>query len=146
MQNTYWNNQGKHQKAYQELTNDLMSAHGKADTLHGELLRALGKIYYDYYNNGMCNNTTGPCNFLKAKINFEGLVESAFKDIYIESSASGYTPMEMEVPLEMVADYVIEHIMSTENQPNSEDMWDLQENVCLDEDKWDLLGDVCYAG
>jgi hypothetical protein len=138
MKDTYWMNKGKHQKAYQELTNDLMPAYGKADTLHGELLRALGKIYYDYYNNGMCNNTSGPCNFLKAKLNLDGPIASALEDIYLESNASGYTKMDMEEPLEMVANYVIEHVMSTENQPNSEDMWDLQEeDDHYEEEDWD---------
>lgn len=143
MQDTYWNNQGKHQEAYQKLANELLPDSGKADTLHGELLRALGKIYYDYYNNGMCNNTSGPCNFLKAKLKLEGPIKSALDDIYIESITSGYTNMDMEELLEIFANYVIEHVMSTENQPNSEDMWDLQEDTCFNEDKWDCLEDAC---
>jgi hypothetical protein len=134
MKDTYWMNKGKHQEAYQKLANELLPDSGKADTLHGELLRALGKIYYDYYNNGMCNNTSGPCNFLKAKLNLEGPIASALEDIYLESNTGGYTKMEMEEPLEMLANYVIEHVMNTENQPNSEDMYDHQEDDYYEEE------------
>lgn len=52
---TYWNHEGKHQTEYNRLYEKLVPASGRAGTQHGELLRAICKLYYDYYNNGACN-------------------------------------------------------------------------------------------
>jgi hypothetical protein len=38
-----------------ELFNKLVPASGEASTAHGEVLRAATRIYYDVYNNGLCN-------------------------------------------------------------------------------------------
>lgn len=54
MTKTYWNKKGKHQKDYDRLLK-LVPDIGRAETMHGNLLRHIGKIYYDYYNNGLCN-------------------------------------------------------------------------------------------
>jgi len=51
VQKTYWNSQGKHQTAYDKLKN-LVPDSGPADTHEGEILRAVSKIYYRYYNDG----------------------------------------------------------------------------------------------
>lgn len=49
---TYWNHTGKHQGAYEALHVALVPAQGDAETMTGELLRCLGCVYYDVYNNG----------------------------------------------------------------------------------------------
>lgn len=64
MENTYWNKQGLHQAAYDELVK-LMPASGKCDTVAGELIRSVSRLGYDFYNNGMGNNTSGAVNFLR---------------------------------------------------------------------------------
>lgn len=52
---TYWSSKGKYNADYNRLFKKLVPATGKAKSKHGELLRALSKIYYDVYNNGLCN-------------------------------------------------------------------------------------------
>lgn len=55
---TYWNKKGKHQKLYDMFVNKLVPAQGRAFTMHGNLLRCVGNVYYDLYNNGLCNADT----------------------------------------------------------------------------------------
>lgn len=56
---TYWNSQGTYQAEHDLLWKALVPRTGKADTGDGEALRALGRIYYDIYNNGG-GNLLGP--------------------------------------------------------------------------------------
>jgi len=56
--NTYWNGTGNYQKDYDELYK-LVPISGASKVLAGELTRAATKIGYDFYNNGMSNNTSG---------------------------------------------------------------------------------------
>lgn len=53
--NSYWNETGYYQDDYDLLWNNLVPSSGEADTLHGELIRAIGRLYYDYCNNGNIN-------------------------------------------------------------------------------------------
>jgi len=64
MENTYWNGQGKFQKEFDEIIK-LMPPSGNSDVLAGELIRSANRLAYDFYNNGMGNNTSGAVNFLK---------------------------------------------------------------------------------
>lgn len=41
---------------YKVLYERLVPESGKCETLEGELLRAVSRIYYDYTNNGFGNN------------------------------------------------------------------------------------------
>ena len=43
----------------------LVPSSGPAETLAGEVVRACAKLRYDFYNNGMGNNTSGAINFLR---------------------------------------------------------------------------------
>lgn len=51
----YWNNKGKYQKQYEQLRESLVPDMGMAKTSVGEVLRIVGNIYYDHFNNGGCN-------------------------------------------------------------------------------------------
>lgn len=51
---TYWENTGKYQTEYDALK-PLLPLLREADKPHIELLRKLGNVYYDCYNNGGCN-------------------------------------------------------------------------------------------
>ena len=53
--NSYWGNSGSYQKEYKELYDKLVPPQGECDTIHGELVRCIGKLQYDYGNNGWCN-------------------------------------------------------------------------------------------
>lgn len=52
---SYWDKTGKYQVLYDELNEKLVPNMGEAETKHGELLRNIGNLYYDYLNNGFCN-------------------------------------------------------------------------------------------
>jgi len=56
--NSYWNENGAYQKEYDELYEKLVPIRGEADTVHGEMIRAVSRISYDYFNNGNCNIVT----------------------------------------------------------------------------------------
>ena len=142
MNNTYWNSKGRFQNEYQKLYPELVADSGKSDTVEGELLRAICKLYYDYYNNGMCNNTSGPAKFLAKKLEQVSTPEinNYLLQIYNESNTGGYTSANLEIPLEIVCDFVIEVILNKNGnyQANSEDMYDNQEpDNFYDEDDYD---------
>ena len=52
----YWNNEGKYEALYEKLRKALVPNEGQADTEHGEVLRVMGNLYYDHYNNGDWND------------------------------------------------------------------------------------------
>jgi hypothetical protein len=49
---------------FDRLTQVFVPESGLCKTLQGELLRAVGRIRYDYFNNGFANNWSGAYNFL----------------------------------------------------------------------------------
>lgn len=138
MSNTYWNSNGRFQNEYQKLYTELVPNSGNCSTVEGELLRATCKLYYDYYNNGMCNNTSGPARFLAKKLEQVATPEinEYLLQIYNESNTGGYTSANLDAPLEFVCDFVIEVILNKNGnyQANSEDMYDYQEDDYYDED------------
>ena len=52
---TYFNGEGAYQNEFNELWEKLVPVNGIATTLHGELVRAAGRLNYEYFNNGNCN-------------------------------------------------------------------------------------------
>jgi hypothetical protein len=52
---SYWNHEGAYQNIYDYLYENLVPSSGNAPTIHGELIRCVGRLYYDYCNNGNCN-------------------------------------------------------------------------------------------
>ena len=53
---SYWNNNGAYQKEYNKLNEKLVPASGDAETVNGELIRAIGRLFYEFCNNGNCNS------------------------------------------------------------------------------------------
>ena len=51
----YWEDSGVYQKIYDNLYNELVPASDMAETIHGELIRCISRLYYDFCNNGNCN-------------------------------------------------------------------------------------------
>lgn len=49
---TYWNENGKYQKAYTYFFKKLVPKTGKAETPEGEMLRTISKFYYRHFNDG----------------------------------------------------------------------------------------------
>lgn len=52
---SYWNRNGKYQADYDKLYDTLVPASGMTDTLFGEVVRAVSRLSYEYYNNGNGN-------------------------------------------------------------------------------------------
>jgi len=128
MQNTYWNNTGTYQEEYTRL-NKLVPDMGNADTVAGEMLRAVGKLGYELYNNGMGNNSSGCVNFLEAK----GCINHATWETIVAYTTGrlydgNYMGDKYQVAMESLVDQTIEHIIANpalETQPNTQDMFDL---------------------
>lgn len=51
----YFGDGGAYGKEYAELRKALVPDYGDAPTIHGELIRCIGRLTYDFYNNGNCN-------------------------------------------------------------------------------------------
>jgi len=56
---SYWNENGAYQKEYNELYTQLVPDSGEANTIHGEMIRCVSRLLYDYCNNGNCNVLDG---------------------------------------------------------------------------------------
>lgn len=56
---SYWNENGAYQKEYDELYSQLVPDRGEAETIHGEMIRCVSRLFYDYCNNGNCNVLEG---------------------------------------------------------------------------------------
>ena len=111
---TYWNNNGLYQEFYE--TNRLVPSSGKAGTIEGEMIRSAGRLYYDYYNNGMCNNTSGAANFLiKCNSDFNLGINKELNTVRQESNTGGYTMEDLEVPLETIVNTILKYVISKDN-------------------------------
>lgn len=53
---SYWGETGVYQSVYDRLYKNLVPDSGEAETLHGELVRCISRLYYDYNNNGNMNS------------------------------------------------------------------------------------------
>lgn len=52
---SYWDGSGAYQEEYNTLYDEMVPASGHAETKVGEVLRAVSRLGYEYYNNGNCN-------------------------------------------------------------------------------------------
>ena len=52
---SYWDEKGIFQKQYDDLYQKLVPSQGMAETLNGELIRAISRLQYEYCNNGNIN-------------------------------------------------------------------------------------------
>jgi hypothetical protein len=138
MTNTYWNSNGKYQSQYIELSK-LVPYSGKCESVEGELIRSLCKVYYDYYNNKMCNNTSGACNYIRSKLEMPADVMNALIEIYHESNTGCYTSKDLSQSLELLADFIISYVDSKNGNyiANTQDMLDFSDEDEMDNDIWD---------
>ena len=116
---SYWNRNGKHQKEMDRLFDQLVPYDGSSNTVEGEILRAANRIYYDYYNNGMCNNTSGAVRFLNYHLYYRGSSIDKFeplKKIYDNCNTGFYTFENLEIPLENMMDKAIEYVICKNGQ------------------------------
>lgn len=51
----YWNGEGAYNEEYKRLCEEMVPDSGRANSYQGEVIRAVSRMYYEYYNNGNCN-------------------------------------------------------------------------------------------
>lgn len=131
----YWDRQGKFQAEYDQLSEQLIPGMGQCDTFAGELLRAISRIYYDAYNNGFCNNTSGAMNFLfkyLPEYNTDEQLTQALWTIRPLCNTSGYsdTGPSVNTALDTIVDGVIIAIQNNAQlltEPIPCEIFDLQD-------------------
>lgn len=155
MENTYWNHKGKFQAEYDRMVDELMPAMGACDTVAGELIRSVSRLGYDFYNNGMGNNTSGAANFLREK----GAIDPDTYDTIYEFTRGRlyegrYNGDSLQVAIERAVDMTVEMILRNPvllTAKNEEDMFDYGEpeqhfcEDCGDElnDRWSSVCRYC---
>ena len=129
----------KNENRINKLFEELVPTSGKADSLAGELVRAIARIGYRFFNDGdMVNQGYGKetCNpaarFLIAKGNAE--ISSLTVALWEIFSEDAYEKV-MDILCGAVADYV-EQNPDLRNQP-TEDMWDFKDEEEDQDDSWD---------
>jgi hypothetical protein len=139
----YWRGDNTH---YQDVWNQLVPASGPAPTLEGELLRSASRLYYDWYNNGFGNNTSGAANFLAQNCNGGLPLLTALRTInpYIRGNNqfADDDSKNIERSLEIIMDTVMAQITRAGGryQPNTVgDLFDLDDpnDSWADEDDWE---------
>lgn len=155
MKNTYWNGNGRLQAEYNQMVSDLVPVMGNCDTLAGELLRSVSRLAYDFYNNGMGNNTSGAVNFLyeKSAIGYE-----IYRTIYDYSRGcvyqGGYNGDTLHVAIEKAIEQTVDMIVHNPvllTIENTEDMFDYEDEEqhfceqCGDEVESLRCGHICQS-
>lgn len=140
MENTYWNHKGKFQSAYDELVK-LMPASGKSDTVAGEMVRSISRLGYDFYNNGMGNNTSGAANFLREQ---GAISPEVYNTIYEYTRGrlyhGNYDGDALQVAIEKATDQTLEFITRNPvliTMANSQDMFDFEDEEERFDDEYD---------
>ena len=132
----YWDSKGTYQAEFDRFTVELMPAMGAAETLAGELVRSANRLYYDAYNNGFCNNTSGAVKYLFKYLMplYPGDTDLREALSYIEpkTNTGGYssTGMTTGAALDLIVDRVALVLMTEPellSQANPCDMFDLQD-------------------
>jgi len=130
MENTYWSGTGKYQAAYEELV-AAMPRMGKCDTVAGEMIRAASRIGYDFYNNGMGNNTSGSLNYLREQSAIDDDIYDAIYGYTRGRIYNGhYEGDSLQVAIESMVDQTVGMIVHNPvlmTIENKEDMFDYQE-------------------
>ena len=60
---SYWNSNGAYQKEYDALYEKLVPAQGEANSVHGEMIRSISRLFYDFCNNGNGNAIDVPTSW-----------------------------------------------------------------------------------
>lgn len=127
MQNTYWNHQGRFQAEYDHMVQELMPAAGAAETVAGELIRSVSRLGYDFYNNGMGNNTSGAVNYLRSQGAIGPETHSTIYEFTRGRIYQGsYGGDRLQVAIERAVDHTVEMILRNPalmTLPNTGDMF-----------------------
>lgn len=61
----FWNHTHELSAKQEECWNKYVPMSGNTEYVESEALRAIGRLYYDFYNNGWCNNMSQAVSFLR---------------------------------------------------------------------------------
>jgi len=140
MKNIYWNNLGKMQNEYNALK-EIVPKAGNAGSVEGEMMRAIGRVYYDYYQNGLKSNTSGAVNFLfDCDIKYSvGLADVLF-DIKLECNTGTVTGQNLDKPMERLVDRVTSYVAAKKGNYTPSDV-DMEQFADNDFNELDFIND-----
>ncbi len=126
----YGHGTGRYQSEYQQLYDDLVPDSGHCETTAGELIRSAGRLSYDFYNNGMTNNTSGAVNFLREN---KVINAKTYRTIH-RASTGNYDeeehPDSLRKAINKMMDDTVKFIIdnpSLKSEPNTVDNLDLSD-------------------
>lgn len=133
---------GELEKRNEALYDKLIPSQGSADTVEGEILRAINRIIYRYYNDGdyyyegYGTETAGPAH--SYLVNSKSSISSNLNRIFNESRDKEYEQM-LNKALGLILDYIEKHEAEGHSEPNSEDLFDYESEFKDEEedDDWD---------
>lgn len=115
---SYWAREGNHQRTYDLLRERLVPASGPCDTVEGEMLRAVGKLYYEAFNNGWGNNMSGSFHFLRAR----GVLDAEMVEHLAENANIDRGGHVDEALMDRMVDAVVVRVRDTKvHTPNAFD-------------------------
>tara|TARA_B110000967_G_C18660803_1_gene448050 strand:- start:342 stop:770 length:429 start_codon:yes stop_codon:yes gene_type:complete len=114
---TYWNEEGKFQKAYNHFHNILVPKSGSADSPEGELLILLGNFYRRYYNDG---DSYYDCI---ESLDYDGITTIRYIDSNILYKIETYLTSDL---YNNAVDYAMKYIMIKNS--NKENIWNPNTN------------------
>lgn len=125
------------------LRDELVPDSGSAGTLNGELIRAATRLEYDFYNNGMINNTSGAVKFLMEYLPRDPELTKALSFVAQFCNTGRYAPNHVDNDLAgaiyAVMGATADFVSGRDNVPCDVDMFDLQEpepSMEDDEEDW----------
>jgi len=138
---------------YRVFWDQLIPASGKAETVEGEMLRAVSKIQHDFYNNGFGNNWSGALAYLQQYLPSFGVNIPHTLWNTISPYATGKTHPDNQkienkigLALDQITDGVMAAIRNSNGNyhPNQADMYDMSSPTQWsdDEDEDDYEDDV----
>ena len=132
MDNIYWNNNGKHQKDYGVLWSRLVPIQGKAVTKAGEVLRAVTRLYYRWYNDDEriqpsideCVAESSAAQAFNYLYQFRDPVSGFSTRSLMDAVVEAATEEDYETALEQAVDTIIEWAVKQPDTPNDDDFLD----------------------
>lgn len=133
---SFWNENHPRQEEFKKLEK-LIPPCGEANTLHGELIRAASRLYWDYCNNGNCNviqtetETCSDCNGTGEVENMDWDEETnpnvdEFEYCY-DCDGSGYVPVSEKIInpyYQDMIEFLYEHLKDTSSVHKLEEFLD----------------------
>jgi hypothetical protein len=142
MENTYWDETGAYQKDYDRLVELLPYKMAEANTIAGEMLLAIGTLWYEFYNNGMENNTSHAVNMLRDR---NAINQDTWETIYPFTRGrryeGNYNGDSFQLAVESSGDQTIRYILDNpelETTLNTQDMLDWQDDMEKDDDDFEV--------